>query len=376
MSRDEEKKEGRMPGLEELEGYQYSIGHPAQKEQFMRTTRALEDFLGRNVDKALRMLVKKGEEATFPAPDRPGEDATQADWELYRVELKLHADDKKRYERNKAKLFQIIMGMCSIALRSKLEGLLAEFQALEDSDNVVGLLAKIKEMVYTTDKTQYEYWDMQKQVRVLHTMKQEQRESVEDFGRRFLEQAEVTEGRWGGKLIPRTVHGQSTAVQEKAHQKYLACVFLAGVDRTTHLPVINELNNDFVAGRVNYPEDVAGMINLLTNRRGKGDGKAKREEAIKDGIAMEFVQWKPIECWNCGGPHMARNCKSPPKDGDAVSVMSNKSNKSFVSQKGKTKWTGKKKKAFQAFMEKNKGGGSESGGGSVASGRRSPHWAL
>ena len=184
-----------MPGLEELDGYQYTIGTQVQKEQFMRTTKALEDFLGRNVDKALRMLVKKGEEATFPAPDRPGEGAAQADWELYRVELKLYADDKKRYERNKAKLFQIIMGMCSIALRSELEGLLAEFQALEDGDDVVGLLAKIKEMVYTTDKTQYEYWDMQKQVRVLHTMKQEQRESVEDFGHRFLEQAEVTERR-------------------------------------------------------------------------------------------------------------------------------------------------------------------------------------
>ena len=56
-SDDEKKREGRMPGLEELEGHHYTIGVPGQKERYMKTTRALEDFLGRNVDKTLRMLV-------------------------------------------------------------------------------------------------------------------------------------------------------------------------------------------------------------------------------------------------------------------------------------------------------------------------------
>jgi hypothetical protein len=47
-------------------------------------------------------------------------------------------------------------------------------------------------------------------------------------------------------------------------EQVLACVFLAGVNRHKYKTVLDDLNNDFVLGTVNYPEDIAGMMTQPT----------------------------------------------------------------------------------------------------------------
>jgi hypothetical protein len=54
-------------------------------------------------------------------------------------------------------------------------------------------------------------------------------QSLDAFTKRFLSQQEVTEDVWG-ELIPQMMKGKAVVEQEKARHKFLACVFLAGVD--------------------------------------------------------------------------------------------------------------------------------------------------
>jgi hypothetical protein len=94
-----------------------------------------------------------------------------------------------------------------------------------------------------------------------------------------------------GPLIPTrglklNKNQQPTATEMKNRNKFLACLFLANSDRTRFKSVIDDLTNDHQLGKNSYPEDVPGMLQLLTNRRGIRQGKAKQIEDMQDGVSV------------------------------------------------------------------------------------------
>ena len=46
----------------------------------------------------------------------------------------------------------------------------------------------------------------------------------------------------------------------KARKEFVACIFLAGVDRDRYKDAINEMNNDFLRHGKEYPPDVSSMV--------------------------------------------------------------------------------------------------------------------
>jgi hypothetical protein len=147
------------------------------------------------------------------------------------------------------------------------------------------------------------------------------REDTTEYSYRFLAQLEVTEQVWGA-LVSMNMKGKPTNEQDKAREKFLACAFLAGVDKSRYKTVIDELNNDFVLGNDNYPGDVAGMLSRLTNRRG-GTSSTRRMEAMQDGEVLtnfgQGVSWHANAiCHRCGTKgHIARNCNEDISDSDS-----------------------------------------------------------
>jgi hypothetical protein len=154
---------------------------------------------------------------------------------------------------------------------------------------------------------------MQATLRRFITLKQESNESLDGFAKRFLSQQEVTEDVWG-ELIPHKMKGKAVVNQEKARDKFLACVFLAGVDGNRYGTAVDDLNNDFLLGTVSFPDDVPGMMTLLSNRRGGGKKENKYVNALKDGmVATSFMQQEKRTCFCCGKPgHIAPT--SPERD--------------------------------------------------------------
>ena len=336
-SESEKKSEAKASGLvAELEPHKFVLGSMNQADVYLKTHKALCDGLGKHWDKSLRILVQKEEEPEFPAPAALPASATETEKEMRQVEIKMLLEDKRRYQRSKSNLFAIIMGMCNSTLRNKLEGL-ATYDDLDKADDVVGLLTKIKELVYSTDNSQYKYWVMQNQMTKLHSMKMSPNESVEQFSHKFLEQVKVTEASWGGPLIPREAHGKATDVQDSTRNKYYACLFLAGVDKGRYKKALDELNNDFLLGKINYPEDVAGMIKILTNR--KGDGGSKVQDALKDG--MTFTQSGKSRCENCKRfGHKTEKCWQKKKDDQKKGNQQSQSGTDDGKKKGTVGWHG------------------------------------
>ena len=76
------------------------------------------------------------------------------------------------------------------------------------------------------------------------TLHQQNNKHLATFYKRFTNQVEVTEGVWG-PLIPAKMKGKNTEEQKKAREKFLACMFLASVDRKIYKKPIGNLNNIF-----------------------------------------------------------------------------------------------------------------------------------
>jgi len=291
----------------------YTYGVPGQIERYIKTTKMIAEHVGKTFGKEMWRLVNDREETDFKEPKDPGDSATRGALERYKMLLKAHLDDKKEYEKQKAKVFRLIMSQCSAAMKAKIESL-PKYEDLEEDDDVVGLLTKIKEIVYSTENVQYEYWTMQASMRSFMVLKQGDKESLGSFSRRFLAQLEVTEEVWG-PLSPMKLKGSATDAQNKARDKFLACVFLAGVDRNRFKAVLDDLNNDFLTGNVSYPEDVPGMLALLSNRRG-GGASSKKMDAIKDG-AFNAGFSQVNKCYKCGKRgHIAKFCRAKSEDSE------------------------------------------------------------
>jgi hypothetical protein len=178
------------------------------------------------------------------------------------------------------------MSQCSTAMRNKWETL-PEFQERESKDNFVALLERMRQLVYGTDKGQYEFWEMQAAMSGLFNLKQEGGEPLANYLLQFDDQVRSTESAFGPLIPMFTIKGKPTEEELKNRNKFLACVFLANADRERFKPVIDDLGND-------YPADVPSMLNLLSNRRGLKSPKAKQIEDLQDGIkgAASFHQTK------------------------------------------------------------------------------------
>ena len=96
----------------------------------------------------------------------------------------------------------------------------------------------------------------------------------------------------------------------KARNQFVACVFLAGVDRDRCKDAIDEMNNDFLRHGKEYPGDVSAMVTWLLKRRGKSSNK--KEDDTTDGIMTSFAQVefsRKKKCVHCGKDgHLASDC--------------------------------------------------------------------
>jgi hypothetical protein len=356
-------------GIEELKGYIFTYGTQNQQNNYIRTKKALADYVGVTFKfaKQLYKSINGGKEVELVEPEKPSSaKPTQIEVKRYEVLCNRHFAKVEEYERERTKLFRLIMGQCSPTLRDKLESM-PEFPGLEDTDNFIGLLGLIHDLVYSTDSGQYQYWKMQAAMTKLLGMKQESKEPIMSFAERFLTQVEATESLWGplcptiSKLehaVFEDVEGEDEAtraqrleqwvkdLQErvktqaesdtKAREKFLACLFLGSTDRERYKEVIDDLANDYGLGNINYPEDVSSMLNLLTNRRGLKTNRAKQLEDIQDGVLTSFQQNHPnMRCNYCRGRgHMSDTCYKRLEDEERKANNSNRSSRSSGSSQG------------------------------------------
>ena len=200
-----------------------------------------------------------------PSGSRPA----AATMKKFEMDNKRRLEKQETYMKEKCKAFGIIMGQC-LELTKEAVKSDKSFKKLEEEDDVKGLLGLLRDLCYGTDKKRYVRWIQQAQLRRAVTMTQQPAESIQRFATNFLEQIKTFE-EIGGPLVPvrdvvkrvqqtRLVGEGDDAVTEtytvavladeeviyKARDQFVACLFLAGVDRDRYKDAIDEMNNDFL----------------------------------------------------------------------------------------------------------------------------------
>jgi hypothetical protein len=192
-------RSGEGTRIEELRGYVFTFGVPGQQARYAKTKKAIAEYIGMTSDcgQDLYTAIMEGVEPEFVEPEDPGKSATKGQLQRYDILLKKVLAKEERYNIEKAKLFRLIIGQCSQAMRNKV-GALPDYKTLQKSVDFVKLLKRMKELVDGTDHTQYQFWKMQAQLAKLVFIKQEPNECVAHYSNRFLDQVleDVITGGW------------------------------------------------------------------------------------------------------------------------------------------------------------------------------------
>lgn len=304
-------------GLDELNKSQYTYGVAGQASRYTKTTKIIGEYVRIAYGKSMWLLVHSAEESKWTEPDEPDDSASRAAFEKYRMKLSENSSEEKRYCRHKAQVFGIIMGRCHPTMKSKVEEL-PDFGQMEQTDDVISLLLKLKGLAFGNNNTQYEFWTLQATIKVMMTMQQGKTETLNNFSKRFLAQQEVTEEMWGPLIPNKLSEGKKNdKTNETARNKFFACLFLSSVNRERYKQAIMDLNNDYVHdSTTSYPEDVPNMLALLNNRKEDNETTNRPASTHRRGGETSFAQGQPQrKCKHCRKKgHYAHQCPNQGND--------------------------------------------------------------
>lgn len=216
----------------------------------MKTAEAMAGCIGRECGKEMRTLVPDKTETTFNKPAQPKDEKSSFEMEKHKKELSHCCCKINRCEEWKAETFMIIKGQCSLAMKNKIK-CMADCKTWEQIDGVIELLSATKELSFLTVDTQHEHWTVIQIMKNMTMMRQSDRESLAVYCKRFANTAEVTESQWG--MLAPTKLMKKKGEGKKSQDKFLACVFLAGVDCKRCGRLVNDLNSVHVMGQKNCP---------------------------------------------------------------------------------------------------------------------------
>jgi len=310
----------------------------------LQPVKKLADCAGTKMSNNMCKLVKKKVETTFPKPKAPGEDPAKHVVDECRELMKRKLDKDDEHNEDKAKLFRVTMTQCSPEMKDKPEAQSTELEKLEDDNDVIGLLDVIKELVYNAGGVRNKFVVMQSLNRTLHGRGNTQRpnESLNEHGKRFLQQVEVVEAAWG-KLVPPCHESDNAKEKESARNQRLASLLLGGTDQARCKAAVDELNDNCVLGKDVHPADVPAAIMVLTNHRGHGGSRQRQVENLSDGLSVvSFSQQSTnkdkIKCCRCNKRgHIARDCPGA-SDNQESKRGGSDDNGSVGSGGGKTAW--------------------------------------
>jgi hypothetical protein len=316
---------------EELGELVYKIGTSDQADLFIRTTEAIADYVGKEYGWELRNLVKYRKEAEFTKPKYPEKAATvqtraqaeasqaaetvdNAQLIEYKAELEIYYRKEQKYQDDKAKVFVTILGQCTVGVKGWLDNGngMAE---LEVNRDVVGLLRKLEQMAFSTGRDQDEFLTLNLSLRRLVAIQQGPKEHTAKYYKRFTVAADVLTGHWGEFYPPKLVKDELT--KELAQDRFLARILLMGADKGRFGTLLDELNNNYIAGNNRYPKTLEETIRLLTKYQGPQKNPGKNSEDSDETKANSFAQQgKQKNSPSNNGGNRGRSRGSPTRDSD------------------------------------------------------------
>jgi hypothetical protein len=246
---------------------------------------------------------------------------------------------------NKGKVFVIILGQCTLAVKNRLKSLGTNYAQLQSNNDMLGLLTAIRNIALANANIQNPYWGAAQALKRLATVTQQKNdESLPAFYKRWTNARDVAELQWGPMYPTKLVKLVTTKTVEletdetegtvselvednsaEVRNKVQASLYLALVNMSKHGKVIDELQHQYINKQDNYPstpEDAMTMLSHCQDTTHKKKFHKEKEKSTEDETGItNFAQ------------QTQRNStrkKSDTKDDNNSSISTKQSCKSFT----------------------------------------------
>lgn len=271
---------------EQLKGHVYTYDANARPNQYDKTTEKIRDWAKKelafsmDIWRSIKNLQEPDCKTWKPKfPEDPKDDEAKSE---YTEELKEYMIRKRTYVNNKAKVFTVVLGQCSESMKAKLEGQ-EDWESIYDAHNLVELLKGVKAWMLNQQGARSPVMATYSSLAAIFRLKQARHEDLVEYRKRYTAATQVLDHvgvKLGGALqklangILKEYDGveRSTAStdqiqrsEEKALNRLLAVAFLSSADSNRYHEVTTNLDNEYLKGSDQYPEDITSAYYMLAN---------------------------------------------------------------------------------------------------------------
>ena len=237
----------------------------------------LKNYALKNLDKADDIIIlitdfkdpNNGFESKYlPTDLTTEEEKRQSAVKKWEIKYRRFLDREETLRENINKLYALIMGQCTTALRSVIKGD-SDFESKSRDFDALWLLEKVKKISAGVDANANPVLTLHEQLLIFLNIRQGQTESDDNYLTRFNSKAKNLELAGGEHIFcSPTILGKSldTASPDeikKENERFRAICFIQRADETRYSELLEDLRKGVFRGRDEYPETVSEAYELL-----------------------------------------------------------------------------------------------------------------
>lgn len=297
---------------EDLKGYVYTYDEAARADQYDKTTKQIGQWVKKELQFSIDIYnsikcLKEPDRDKWEPEELP-EDATTGKRAIFNEKIKEFMLRSRTYDNNRTKVYTIVYGQCSDAMRCKLEAQ-DDWDEIEEEHNLVKLVKSIKAWMLNQQDSKSPVVRAVSSISAVFRIRQKRHEGLQEYRNRFTATVDVAKhtGVELGKALvtisnnvlksdhKKEKRDDATSEEVKnaeatALDKLLAVAFLLGADKARFQEVITDLENQYLKGKDEYPKDVTSAYTRLL---GWNKNVSKNETPFNDGLS--FAQAAVVE---------------------------------------------------------------------------------
>lgn len=290
----------------DLQGHVYTYDSAARANQYEKTTKKITEWAERELPfvqdiwGAMSELEEPNKDAWKPTGPAANATMTKVEEMELNEEFKEYVLRKRTYENNKFKLYSIVLGQCSEAMKAKLEGQ-DDWEEMNSKHDLITLLKSIKVWMLNQQADRNPVLSTYSAVAAVFKLKQQRHEELSEFRKRFTAAVDVLKHIGVDLGAGLTTLSESAlkeenknrvtapkADREKAEKKVLnkllAVAFIQSAEKARYQQVSINLENEFLKNNDQYPADVTQAYSMLDNW--KSTGTQREQPAGAEGLTF------------------------------------------------------------------------------------------